>query len=158
MKDFETPDYPESIGGCRTFSFTPVKFIEFIPEPVNGIIDSDIRFFPDGRMYQGYSTKGVLSFSETAKITPSGLIYTVIMKGFSPGNNEGMVALFDMMAKNRFVLLVTDNQGVTRLVGSKKEPLSFTADFSTGINPGDRMGYTYAFEGNLTSPSPVYAP
>lgn len=158
MKDFELPDYHESIGGCRKFTFAPLICIQFVPDAVNGVISDPIILKGILKMLEGYSSPESLSYAETAKQTASGLLYTATLKAFYPGYNREMIALFDEMLRHKFVLLVTDLMGITRMVGSLKEPLSFYYDFVSMNKPSERMGYNYGFEGNLTVSSPVYEP
>jgi len=156
MKNFESSELFESLGGCQGFSFCPVNHIAFIPEAFACLIDAPISLVNPFEMREGYASPGSLSFSESAKLTPSGTLYTVSVKGFYPGVSQAMIALFLEMAANRFVVLVTDKHGMTRLAGSLHEPLSFSFQYASMSSPNERAGYEFVFSGEMSSICPIH--
>ena len=158
MQNFQTSDYFESLGGCQGFYFSPVNRIAAIPEAFASRIESPISMIEPFIMLEGYASRGSLSFSESAKLTPSGILYSVSIKGFYPGASAEMISLFGELMANRFVVLVTDAHGNTRLAGSLQEPLSFSFQFSSRSVPAERAGYEFTFSGELTSVCPIYQP
>lgn len=158
MKNFESSELFESLGGCQGFSFSPVNRIASVPEAFACCIETPITMVNPFVMLQGYASPGTLLFSESAKQTPSGILYSVSVKGFYPGASAGMIALFRELLANRFVVLVTDKHGSTRLAGSLQEPLSFSFQYSSMSLPNERAGYEFVFSGEMTSICPIYQP
>jgi len=158
MKNFETSELFETLGGCQGFYFAPVNRIASIPEASACMITSPILMRDTYPILRGYASPGSLLFTESAKHTPSGMLNSVALKGFYPGVSDGMIALFHELMTNRFVVLVTDKLGKTRLAGSLREPLSFSFTYSSLSQPNERAGYEFVFSGEMTSTCPIYVP
>ena len=158
MKNFEISDLFENLGGCQSFSFAPVNGIASIPEAVASKITSPILMNDGFQVLEGYASPGSLLFTESAKQTPSGMLFSVSVKGFFPGYSPGMISLFYELLANRFVVLVKDKSGRIRLAGSIPEPLKFSFAYSSLGMPNERPGYEFTFTGDMTVPCPVYEP
>jgi len=158
MKNFESSDLFETLGGCQGFSFTPVNRIAAFPEAFASRVSSAIALVDPFTLLEGYASPGSLLFNESTKQTPSGMLYSISVKGFYPGTSEGMIALFHELSADRFVVLVTDKSGKTRLAGSLREPLSFSYQYSSKSAANERSGFEFVFSGEMTAPCPVYMP
>lgn len=59
-----------------------------------------------------------------------------------------------LLAKNRLVIAITDENGVTLLYGREKGLMITTASAKTGVKFGDRNGYELVFEGEEKTLAP----
>lgn len=156
MKDFETPDLIELMGGNSGFEFSPVQHVASIPQAIGGIVSSPIVMVGDAVFFDGYSSAGSLNFSLTNETSRPGRLNKISVKGFYPKASTDMIALFNEMISQKYILILSDILGQKMILGNKNEPLSFNFSFSSKSVPGERAGYDFEFSGIVITPSPIY--
>lgn len=102
-----------------------------------------------------YCTPGTLGFNQEHSETDNGDLYAITITGFHPDDDVARNATFTGFLQNhRIVVRFKDYAtGITRLVGSPDQPLSFSYKFSTGEDVPDSRGYTLTIKGTLTQPA-----
>jgi len=158
MKNFETIEMHETMGGNIGFQFSPHHLIASIPQAVDGVVTSQIAMVGSAQFYDGYSSPGTLTYSEVSEATRSGMVFKVSVKGFYPKASPSMVMLFQEMCRQKHVLIVSGILGEKTIFGNKNEPLSFVFANSSKNVPGEGSGYEFSFEGVTTSAAPAYLP
>ena len=89
------------------------------------------------------------------KQTASGTQYAKTIKGVYPKGSDEMLSIFSSMANGRrFMVKITDNNGVQRLVGRMGVPLMFEFNYATGGPAAQMNGYTFTFYSIDAIPSP----
>lgn len=156
MNSFPTIEFNEQAGGNTGFLFAPANFINNIPAAVNGIVNQDISMVSPYQFLEGYAAQDSLSLDEPMEQSSAGNIWQPVVKGFYPKYTDDINNLMHEMASYRFVLIVTDKNGVKRIIGNKEEPLKFRYRMASGLKASDRGGLEFEFSGNCTSPSPVF--
>lgn len=153
MNDF--PEYPtDSMGGIALFNFIEVENVTEIAKPINHRIITAVVFKTSSSWLNGYSSINALQYSEPSKQSGDGISYEAELKGFVPDSPE-MLQLLVKMEGRRFVLHITDNDGMEKIVGNIEQPLTFYCDFETQTVSGVK-GYTYKFKGLLEYRAPIY--
>lgn len=158
MNSFPSIDHNEQAGGNASFKFAPHIWIYAIPLAVSGKVISDINMNGDYSFLDGVAALDSISFEETMTENAAGRIWQQSVKGFYPKYTEDINALMHEMAAYRFVLIVKDKNGVSRIAGNEKEPLKFRYQMSSGNRVSDKSGLEFEFSGSCTAPSPVYDP
>lgn len=156
MNSFPEIEHNEQAGGNASFQFAPISYIYAIPLPVDGKVTTEINMNGDYTFLSGYSSPESLSFEEQMQQNAPGPTWQPVVKGFYPKATDDINSLLQEMSGHRFVLIVTDNNGVKRIAGNLSEPLSFRYRSATGVRPSERPGIEFEFSGICTSPSPVY--
>lgn len=157
MKNFEIPEMIESMGGNSGFEFSPVQLVASIPPAIDGIVSSTILMEGSATFLDGYATPGTLSSSCATEKTRAGIIFNISVKGFYPKASAAMISLFAEMARQKFILIVSDISGEKVIFGNKNEPLSFNFSKSSKNAPGERSGYDFEFSGRITQPCHLYS-
>ncbi|WP_265990848.1 hypothetical protein [Larkinella insperata] len=101
-----------------------------------------------------YCTPGTLQYRESKKNTDNGFLHDLEIKGFSPDDSPDKRAQIENLAQYQtFLVRFQDTAGLTRLAGTKIEPLLLEFELSTDSDvPGSR-GYNLSFSGTLTAPA-----
>lgn len=157
MQDFEVPEMIEAMGGNSGFEFSPVQYVASIPQAIDGIVSSPVSMVGSATFLEGYSTPGSLSASIATGQTRAGTVYDISVKGFYPKASAAMIFMFYEMARQKFILIVSDISGEKMIYGNKNEPLSFVFSKSSKNVPGERSGYDFEFSGKVTEPVPLYS-
>jgi hypothetical protein len=153
ITSFPTPD-PENIGGCQMFWFIPSNQVMHLPVTAQRKILSPIVLKANAAFLLGYATEKTLFFDEKPQENDAGDYYMTEVGGFFPKMTPGTLALFSSMRKQRFIVVVEDNNGHKRVAGSLDNPMKFSFDASTGDNPKSRNGYRFMFKCQSIHESP----
>jgi len=153
MNNFPTPNI-DNLAGLEKFNFIEVENIVSIPEPLDQIISSPITIKIGSVWLNGYGSINSLKFSEISKKNDSGIYYKCELNGFTPESIE-ILQLFSKMDGHKFILRITDNDDLIKILGKADQPLEFNTDFQTQTVNGVK-GYNYKFFGNIKKRSPVY--
>lgn len=144
-----------NLAGLSSFLFVPRYQVKTIPSIDIKVISSVIELMPGAVWLKGYSTLETLQFTEKGNNDDPGTSYEPSIKGFMPGDLPQVAILFEEMEELRHVVIVKDMVGNGRIVGLHA-PLSFTADFNSGINIGDSKGYSFEFFSESLKRAPYY--
>lgn len=146
----------ENMGGCSTFEFIPVDDVVYIPDAVNNVIETAITLKTGKAFYTGLSVINTLKFTEDEKDTDAGCLFTTKIEGIIPKLTADYIALFSEMKNARFLLKISDNNGLIRLCGKKSAGMKFNFIQETGAKASDKNGFEFSFSLENSSCSPVY--
>lgn len=146
----------ESMGGVVEFNFSPIENIAVIPDAVNDCISTPITFSGANIFFQGKALRDSLNFSEKQKITNAGENFITEVTGMVPKLTVPYLNIFNEMKRHRFVLLVTDNNGLLRLCGTKEKGMRFSFDQDSKNRPGLLSGFQFSFTLESDKSSPFY--
>lgn len=156
MNSFPELAFNENLGGCKTFSFAPIPYFNNIPDALSGVIYDPIDFNSGFDWLTGFASHKSLSYIESAQETENGTEYKISISGVYPKNSADIVQIMHEMVGQRFVVMITDNNGVVQIFGTLTEPLSFSFRKQSGQTPQDRAGIDFEFSGIVSAPSPCY--
>ncbi|MBS7565102.1 hypothetical protein KHS38_11865 [Mucilaginibacter sp. Bleaf8] len=145
------------LPGLVSFAFIPSQYIQTLPPVSQGTITQLVKLRSADRFLNGLSVIRKLSFDEEGATDDNGTIYNWKVTGFYPGDDPAAAALFAEMEADhiRHLVIAKDHAGRRRLIGYNA-PLTFTAVFNSGIEPGDAIGYTFTFTGRGKQRAPLY--
>ena len=156
ITSFPTPD-SDNIGGCRAFKFIEADKVVSMPVASGKMIKSQITLSEGATWRDGYASVKSLEYSEKMRENDAGKYFVTEITGFYPKINNETLALFSEMKHSRFIVIITDNNGLSRVAGTIETPLEFTFDASSGRNASSRNGLSFAFKGQFINESPFYS-
>lgn len=154
---FPPGDSARNMGGNQSFYFVPVADVVSIPPVINGNISDDVVFDTDKAWYEGYGTLDTKNLDE--KQNDGGArsdFYDVVFSAFVPSNKPLMHDLFERMSAFKFIVLVKDNNGRQRLLGTLTSGMRFRFEYSSQNAAAGRNGYTVQFSRLLADRPPFY--
>jgi hypothetical protein len=153
MNNFPNPPI-DNIAGIADFNFIEVEGVNKIPIPIDHRIIYVVTLVSPYTWLKGYSSIDTLQYSESSKVSDNGPYIEAQLKGFVPDSPEMLQQLVKMDGR-RFVVHLTDNDGLERISGTIDQPLIFSFDFETQTVSGVK-GYRYKFKGLLEKRAPIY--
>jgi len=157
IKSFPLPE-PYNIGGCQDFKFIPANQFPSILIPANLEVNTAISIPNPHRWLFGYATYNTLLFEEKQEESLSGYLFLTSITGFYPKITPSILSQLHLMTKEHFIVLLTDRNGITRLCGTKDNPLIFTFHQTSGTAVSDRPGISFTFSAEQIHPSAIYNP
>lgn len=154
MDNFITPEGIENMGGGAVFSFLPTSNIYSLPNPVDGVINSNIYTRTSPTFYTGYATQDTLEFN--TQYDEVLMVWVTTLSGRTPIMNAIQTALFRELIGTHLMVVYTDNNGITHLLGTPKEPAIFTFSAGSGQAGGTANGYSFTFRVTSREPVPVF--
>ena len=135
----------ETMGGNRfKFLFAPVTDIASMPYIYKGIASSEPTLHTGKVWFNGIAIMDSLNFDEPTKIDAPGVQFDCKITGRVVYSYEAL-ELFNEMSRKRFVVLVTDNDGIEKICGSIKNGLRFRFQPAKGTAPADPKVLEYEF-------------
>lgn len=156
MKDILPLNENDNVGGVETIEFALVSDIASIPDVVEMKVPTGIIMNTGKRFYKAPVTLESTLFADTATDSEHGKSYEKSITGFCPCDCNENAAQFDEMENARFVVIVKDNNGVKRIVGTIAEPLQFSIGRSTAQSTSETPGINLSFYGKGLQQSPFY--
>jgi hypothetical protein len=149
---------PNMGGAVATFLFIPIELVAYIPPATNGNITDDILLVSGASWKSGAGVYQGNIFTETQQSGGNNPdFFRVVFRGKIPQRNAPTAALFSNMVHYRFLLLVTDANGFTWLLGHPDyEGLEFSADGSTGATAAAFNSHEFEFSGNMPNRAVTY--
>jgi len=135
----------DNLGGNQSFSFIPFSDVALIPRPISGMVSSSISLNNGCSWFTGYSTNDYLSFDSQQVINENGSFYETKVSGFYPKPSAAFIEYLYSIRNQRFILLVKDNNGRTRIVGSILQPCALSFVEKTGLRAQDLPGVAFEF-------------
>lgn len=149
-------DILENMPGNSSFQFCPSIGIDSIPDIEDCEITTAITFKTGYSWYNGVSISKQLEFDEKESSKKAGNIFSRYVKGFYPKQSKEILALFNEMKNQKFILKIMDNNGYYRIVGNLEAPLRFNFSAKTGSLKSGVNGYSFMFDVEAPEPSPFY--
>lgn len=146
----------DNLGGVMLFKFIPVDDVSSIPTAVNHIIPTGVVLKPGCRWYEFYGTIGTIEFTEKKQDSEAGAFYKKSLKAITPKVRTELDLVFNEMKNRRFILDVTDNNGIRKIVGSIEAGLKFSDESNTKSEASQRNEYSIEFSGEGEDKSYTY--
>lgn len=146
----------DNLAGINAFVFIPIEYVVSVPKQTNFglagsvVIDSGYDWFEVG------FTLETCGFKEPQKEAKAGDFYEPELIFFVAKNSLNRIALFDKMAKHKYLVLCQDNNGLQRLLGSKTSPLQFKSSGEINDKVSGKNGYQCSFFGQSKHRAFVY--
>lgn len=158
MNHFPAFATADNLGGNKSFMFCPVGDIVSIPDPISNIVMTAATMATGKTFLNGYAAPKTLLFEENDQKNSAGTYFIQKISGFYPKITSTILALFKEMQNDKFILIVKDNNGYIRLVGSLEQPAQFRYKSSTASNIPSRNGISFGFEAQSIYPALFYNP
>lgn len=146
----------DNIGGSNALKFAYVDDVESIPDAIMQTVDQAIVMKTGKRFYDLPFTIETLGFTDTQSDSENGAMYEKSVKGFCPCDVSTNAAAFNYMENSRFILVVNDNNGLRRIIGTVAEPLQFKADRVSPAVTAETPGYNFSFYGQGAQQAYIY--
>ncbi len=156
MRDINRPS-GNNLGGVIRFNFIDVNDVLSIAETIDGCVNEVVKLKDGGQWYAGYGTQNTIGYKEPPEPNPNGPIYKKSFVAMCPQDSSDNKDLFREMRNKRFIVDLTTSNGIRLLAGTLEEPLQFTAILDTKIQVPELAGYSIAFYGDGSLPTPVYS-
>jgi hypothetical protein len=135
----------DNTGSLTTIHFVPVEDVLSIPAPVDYTVSDPVVMAVDKNWYTAEVTQDTPGFSEKEFKGKEGSGLNVLVEAFIPGHNPTITSILNGMRYRRFLLIVKDQEGQKRLLGSLKNPMRFKWEFDTGNKAASLKGYKITF-------------
>ncbi|GAB4042228.1 hypothetical protein [Spirosoma litoris] len=144
-------------GGVCLLSIVPTWGVSFDPAMAsNGSLATSAITFTSGYRWFGlYGTDGTKQFSEVGTTGDSGVSYQPKVLCFLPGDTlEHRLQLRDWLRDWPLLILVEDNAGSMRIVGTLDQPMKLTeVAYDTTVQFASRRGTLLTFQGQTYNPA-----
>ena len=140
-------------GGGRSIQIVPTIGVDSFAR-VGDLVSLDFQTGYGWNLI--YVTPETASFRSVHSQTDDGDIWSVEIRGFSPGDSPAKAKMVADLARfPKHLVRFVDNAGLIRIAGSPTEGLSFSYELSTDEAVAGSRGYTLTLSGTLTAP-PAY--
>jgi len=158
MAQSSQPCAKQNSPGVIKIEYIPINWILTWPEFIdtNNTITSSIQLIPTKDWLLGSFSTGTSKYSEKTKKSKKGLKYKASLKAFISIDSPEISDLFNKMARELFVVKITDKNNSIRILGTPTVPFQFSSELSTGKKTGDSKGHDYTFYGDLFEKAPFY--
>lgn len=109
-------------------------------DPLTGLCNSAIQLKPGGVMYLMSSVDKGKIFTEQLKTTSAGTYWDNNVDLTASGFNASNILSQDVMRYHKWVVLIDDREGDTRMLGNEDMGCSFIADYNSGDPANSRKG------------------
>jgi hypothetical protein len=96
--------------------------------------DQGLQLVDDAPIYDWLFSANRGGYEEKATNSVQGILYEQAVKLVLPKDNPDVRLALERMAGRKWLLIYTDANGLTRLVGTKRQPLRLQQQFSNGRN------------------------
>jgi len=144
--NFPFPIEADILGGANYFYFVPVDQVVSVSRPQAGNVSLPITLQPGSLWLSGYASYDSLSLDSRLETDGNGGFYESSVKGFYPKPSAPLVHYLNSVKNNRFLVLIKDSNGSTRIVGSQSQPCSFSFSERTGSKAMDVPGIAFEFK------------
>jgi len=125
---------PVDTGGACSIRFIKWEDVEQWPvkNPLTGIVAASLTLKPGKSIYFCKAQDKGRSYSEESKNDSSGPFVDMEVTGTLAGSNSANALSFDAMKLHRWVVIFTDRNGVTRIIGNKDSGARFNFKYDSG--------------------------
>lgn len=145
-----------NLGGLSVIRVIPVANVVAIPDPVAGIIQQPIQLLDDTNYADIFFPIGEGSFEEPQAEDEHGTFFKQKLKTFIPKDSPEFYDMYAALSGIKAIALYQDNNGFTKVVGTKDFPLSFSTDLNTGRRTRDTNGTDLVLSGDTDIRAPFY--
>ncbi len=148
----------DNLGGLKTIEFCEIDFVNSIPDPVNGQINSAVSFKATGGWCEFYATFETVNLSQKNTSGSQGDVFEIIINGFIPNQSLVMDNQFAKLDNSKVILKVTDNNGHILLVGRMEKNEIYGTSFSCEYNSQSKVSGLKgtSFQFRMLSPVRAY--
>lgn len=140
----------ENMGGSVFFYFIPSSEVSGFTKTSDYKVSS-LVLQSGSDLSAGYASPNSLVFQATPSETEHGTVFDILIKGFYPRPGYQMMEIFSDMVNERFIVLVKDNNGNSRIAGTIDQPLSFRFSESSAQRAQEMPGIEYQFYGKVAT-------
>lgn len=145
------------MGGNMQLLFVPVEDVFIIPEAeANGIIEDDIELNPDKEYFSIAFTEGTAQNKEPLKEVDAGNFFEQLISFYIAKQRPEVTAALMEMLERKFIVLLKNNNGERKLIGTIAEPLRFEFKPTIDPNHNGKNGYECNFFGDTVGKSKFY--
>lgn len=124
-------------------------------DPETGMLLSSIELKPGKFLYLCESINSSRSFTETPKDSPAGPYYDISVTAQLMGSSAAQILIRGTLKHHRWGLIITDKNGVTRLIGNEDSGAEFIDEYESGNGPQSRKtNITWRWQ--HPQPAPIY--
>lgn len=145
--NFPRIDGESNFVGYNFAAFIPTSQVTAVGEATNSVVTS-ITY--TGDWYACYSIQNKLTFKDEPTQIKSGVEYPITLQGEVPVDKPEFLTLFQKMVLDEFILVLRDNNGRLKLLGTIENGLRF-------IYKTQGTGYVWEFKGKYDTPPPFYS-
>ena len=144
-----------NFGGARSMGVILVDDIQDFPFAYKHNISTDIKLHPEKSMYKVEFTQETQRFRTELKEKKGTDLYVTKVSGIVPKDRLIISTIIGGFHHGRVVLLIEDNNGFQRVVGTKKNPVQIRWKVDHKKKLAGRNEYTIEFE-HVASHPPYY--
>lgn len=150
-------DAPVKTGGICSVRYIKQEDVLAWPEidPSTGIMTSSITVRPGAYIYLCESISDTRAFDEQQKSSTGGEYFDITVKAGLRGSDAAQILTLQRMKHHQFVLIVTDRNGVTRLIGNEDSGADLFMNYTAG-DPQSSRKTELAWKWQHPTTAPVY--
>ncbi len=148
---------PVNTGGLCSIAYCKWEDVETFPAPnqVSGIITTALQLKAGKTLYLCQAVDKGRSLEEEAKKDSAGSFMDILVTGTLAGTNTANILSLNSMRFHRWVLIVKDRAGQSRLVGNKDAGAEFLYKYDAEDATGSRK-HTLKWNWQHSLSAPVY--
>lgn len=149
-----------NVGGIVTFELVAIEDILSMPVPDESlVIDTGIELKPGTTYTIVKHVDDGADASEALDTSANGTAYKVSLNcSMGSRTDSAILRWCRLNERRRFVALVKDGNGVTRVYGTVEQPLTLSHENMTGRLGSDRHDHVLRLQGKCRRPAPLYEP
>lgn len=155
MNDIKRPS-GDNLGGLIKFKFVPMNDVQSIDTAINGKVTTEVTLKEGAQWYCGYCTLGTMGFTEPSAKSPNGEVFQAAFTGVCPQDKEENNDLFNEMRNQKFIIDITDSNGLRKLVGGIDAGLFFSSSLNTQTDMAGRNAHAISFYGDMAHKAYIY--
>jgi len=152
MNNFPSPPVDHQ-GGLQLFNFIEHSQMKSMPpifdNTINALLNITLPW------YVGSSHEDTLQLTIRQLTDNHGSPWEINLQG-SVSNSPEMYKLFLNMSTRIFIAIARDTEGVNRLLGTMREPLTFSFDYASST-PSGQKALNFTFSGMQKTKPAIYA-
>ena len=146
----------DNLGGIAELFFTEQDSIALFPYVSDLAMLQPLQLKPGRIWYHLKFTTGTAGYTEEEKLEDNGPLYDHEIQGFRAQDAHLVGLAFHALAHKKLILLVKDQNGVTRLFGNTEDYVLISRKAGSGNAPADRNGSNFTFKGKSSLPAIYY--
>ena len=162
LDDLDFEEGTINMGGTAGKVYAiPASQVESITYPSDGsmtVAKDGVKFKPGKKCAEIYTTADTGSVKDQEAGEKDAGSFETNAEFWTPRISDKVLALKSKFVNGGFILFMKDGNGTWRIIGSKDHPAYRVAkEISTGQNPKDKNGASFAFVAASATPAYIYA-